>query len=38
MFGARPYLIEEYPELGKVEAGMIIDSWMTTFSERHGTK
>uniref|UniRef100_A0A6M3M443 Uncharacterized protein n=1 Tax=viral metagenome TaxID=1070528 RepID=A0A6M3M443_9ZZZZ len=35
MFGARPYLMGEYPELTKNEAGQVLQYWMRTFSERH---
>jgi hypothetical protein len=35
MFGARPYLMEEYPDLSKNEAGQVLQYWMNTFSERH---
>jgi hypothetical protein len=35
MFGARPYLIAEFPELKIDEAGKILSYWMKTFSERH---
>jgi len=31
MFGARPYLMEEYPELSEKEAGDILSYWMKTF-------
>lgn len=31
MFGAAPYLIEEFPELTKVEARTIVSEWMRTF-------
>jgi len=34
MFGARPYLIEAFPELEKREAGNILGYWMENFSER----
>jgi hypothetical protein len=35
MFGARPYLLEEFPELTKEEAGKVLTYWMHTFSDRH---
>ena len=35
MYGARPYLMAEFPELSKAEAGAILTYWMKTFSERH---
>jgi len=35
MWGAKPYLISEFPDLENKEAGNIISYWMTTFSDRH---
>jgi len=35
MFGATPYLIEEFYDLSEVKAREILKSWMKTFSERH---
>lgn len=35
MFGARPYLMEEFPELDDRQAAAILSYWMETFSERH---
>jgi len=35
MFGATPYLMEEFSDLSKVEAREILKSWMDTFSDRH---
>ena len=35
MFGARPYLMNEFPELEADEAGKIVSYWMKTFGERH---
>lgn len=35
MFGARPYLMEEFPELSHAEAKDILIYWMKTFSKRH---
>ena len=35
MFGARPYLVEEFPELTKQDASTILSGWMKTFGERH---
>jgi hypothetical protein len=35
MFGARPYLMDEFPELTKDQAGDVLSYWMSTFSERH---
>lgn len=34
MFGARPYLIEEF-DLPKSDAGTILSYWMASFGERH---
>lgn len=34
MFGATPYLVEEFG-LSKAEARKILLEWMRTFSERH---
>jgi hypothetical protein len=31
MFGARPYLLSEFPELTKSEAGQVLSYWMVTF-------
>ena len=36
MFGARPYLLMEFPELSEKEAGSVLVYWMDTFGERHG--
>jgi hypothetical protein len=35
MFGARPYLMREFPLLDKNEAGMVLSYWMKSFGERH---
>jgi len=35
MFGARPYVEEEFPELESDQAGKVLVYWMHTFSERH---
>jgi hypothetical protein len=35
MFGARPYLMREFPELDKDQAGKVLSYWMATFSDRH---
>ena len=35
MFGAIPYLIEEFSDLSQVEAREILKNWMDTFSDRH---
>lgn len=31
MFGARPYVMEEFPELTRQEAGHVLSYWMKTF-------
>lgn len=36
MFGARPYLLEQFPFLSKKEAGDVLTYWQDSFSERHG--
>lgn len=33
MFGAAPYLQEEFPELDRKEAREIVQEWMRTFKE-----
>lgn len=35
MWGALPYLLNEYPHLLAAEASAILIYWMTTFGERH---
>lgn len=35
MFGARPYVMAEFPELSEKEAARVLTYWMETFSERH---
>lgn len=35
MFGATPYLQDEYPDLEKKDASKILQYWMKTFSERN---
>lgn len=37
MFGARPYLMDEFPELSENEASQVLVYWMKTFSARHAT-
>jgi hypothetical protein len=34
MFGARPYLMREFPELLKDEAGHVVTYWMKTFGDK----
>lgn len=36
MFGARPYLASEYPDLTRAQASEVLTYWMRTFGERHG--
>ena len=35
MFGATPYIEDEFPDLGDVEAKQVLLYWMDSFSERH---
>ena len=35
MFGARPYLMEEFDELVGAVAGQILSYWMESYEERH---
>lgn len=35
MWGAAPYIREEYPEMTKEQASKILFYWMQTFGERH---
>jgi len=35
MFGAAPYLRDEFPELSKRESREVVAYWMKTFGERH---
>lgn len=35
MFGASPYLREEFPHLDREGARKVLSRWMETFSERH---
>ena len=35
MFGATPFLQEEFPELTTIEARDVLGYWMGSFSERH---
>jgi len=34
MFGARPYLQAEFPELTEKEASGVLSNWMKTFGDR----
>lgn len=33
MFGARVYILDEFPELEKAEAGKVLTYWMETFGK-----
>jgi len=35
MFGARPYLLDAFPELTEEEGSEILAYWMKTFGEKH---
>ena len=35
MFGARSWLMDEFSELSKSEAGVVLSYWMKSFGERH---
>lgn len=35
MFGARPFLLDAFPELSEKEASEILSYWMKKFGERH---
>jgi hypothetical protein len=35
MFGARPYLVAAFDDLGEKQAGEVLSYWMKTFSKRH---
>ena len=35
MFGARPYLLREFPCLNKKDAGDILEYWMQTFGKNN---
>jgi hypothetical protein len=37
MFGATPYIEEEFPELERSEAREVLTYWMHTFSQRHSS-
>lgn len=38
MFGARPYLMDAFPELTKKEASTVLSEWMRTYGDRHPTE
>lgn len=38
MFGARPYLMDEFPDLDQDKAKQVLGYWMHTFGERHPSK
>ena len=33
MYGARPYVLRDFPELTKREAGKVLSYWMKTFGD-----
>jgi hypothetical protein len=35
MYGAKSYIMEEFPEFNKYEAKELLMEWMRTFEERH---
>jgi len=35
MYGARPYLMADFPELTKQKAKEVLNYWIDTFSDRH---
>ncbi len=35
MFGARPYILDEFPDLASEEAVQVLTYWMATFNDRH---
>jgi hypothetical protein len=35
MYGSRPYLMREFPELNKNDAMTVLQYWMDSFGERH---
>ena len=35
MFGARSYVLSEFPELSSIEAQTVLIYWMHSFGERH---
>lgn len=35
MFGATPYIVEEYPDMDKSTARALLSEWMNTYGERH---
>lgn len=35
MFGARPYIMDEFPDLSNKQAAAVLGYWMKTFSARH---
>ena len=38
MFGARPYLMDEFPNIDRNQAREILTYWMQTYSFRHPAK
>ena len=35
MFGAAPFILDQFPELTEKEAKQVLTYWMETFGERH---
>ena len=35
MFGAAPFILDQFPELTEKEAKQVLIYWMETFGERH---
>ena len=35
MYGAGPYLLDEFPELNKDEGSQVLRYWMKSFEDRH---
>lgn len=35
MYGAQPYLENQFPELDRTKSGTVLTHWMETFSDRH---
>lgn len=36
MYGSAPYVMREWPHLGREKAVKVVSYWMQTFAERHG--
>ena len=37
MWGAQPYILDEFPDLTDKEAGKVLTCWIRSFGERHAT-